>query len=205
MSPPAKTDTFLLHWNARGPDHAEVKRFPDRATAERFARGLPGDQTAHVVATVDDLAEWKGGTLVAVFNAVTLNDPGVKRFADLDRGRRRLIDALWSAYGQKPIAAPSPIAAPVSKPTAVSKPSSKPRVARQATAPASTRERFPDDAVVEVLVENPHRPGGINHDRFNRLLSVTRDGRTTVGQAVAVGVPRSEFTFYVKKGYVRIA
>ena len=100
------TSVFLLHWNGSGPTGCRVERFPDKLAADAYAfEVLPGDRTAHVVAEEGDLSErtiFNGPTLVAIFNAITNNDPGVKKFESLTYAKERVFRTLRDRFGAVP-------------------------------------------------------------------------------------------------------
>ena len=168
------TSVFLLHWNGSGPTGCRVERFPDKLAADAYAfEVLPGDRTAHVVAEEGDLSErtiFNGPTLVAIFNAITNNDPGVKKFESLTYAKERVFRTLRDRFGAVPYTViptptPEPAPAPVS-----GKPRKEPTVAKSDTPTTGRRGRpsaFADDMIITKLVDkNPKREGSAAFDRF---------------------------------------
>ena len=153
---------YLIHWNGAGASKCEVLTFPTKLAAETYAyEALPGDRTAIPVEDVLDLhdrATFSGPRLVEIFNAITGNDPGVKKFESLDTARERVFRELTNRFHDVPYAI-HPVtqelamseAADTTKPKREKKPSTR--------SPSLTqRKRLNPAAKIHLLVaENPAR------------------------------------------------
>lgn len=205
----ATPSVFLLHWNGNGPSGAKVERFASKTDATTYAfECLPGDRVAHVVADVLDLSDrllFKGPTLVAIFNAITGNDPGVTKFENLDHGRERVFRELVRRFGEQPytvIVAPEPVA-PVpttgSRKRATRETTNLPRSTTTA-APRGRKATFDGDCKITVLVSgNPKRAGTAAHDRFGYYRTGMK-----VSTFIEKGGTHLDLAYDVKKEFIKV-
>ena len=195
---------YLIHWNGAGASKCEVLTFPTKLAAETYAyEALPGDRTAIPVEDVLDLhdrATFSGPRLVEIFNAITGNDPGVKKFESLDTARERVFRELTNRFHDVPYAI-HPVtqelamseAADTTKPKREKKPSTR--------SPSLTqRKRLNPAAKIHLLVaENPCRPGTGHFDRFALFV----EGMTVEAFLAAGGIP-GDVRYDVEHGFISL-